>query len=47
VSSVITGASKLEQLQENLGAAEAQAQLTPEVLARLEEMFPLSRREAG
>jgi voltage-dependent potassium channel beta subunit len=45
VSSVITGASRREQLQENLGAIEALPQLTPQVLTRLEEIFPLPRRE--
>jgi voltage-dependent potassium channel beta subunit len=36
VSSVILGASRVEQLQENLGAFDAMDKLTPEVLARLE-----------
>lgn len=40
VSSVITGASRVEQVRENLGAAEAQSQLTAEVLARLDEISP-------
>ncbi len=37
VSSVITGASKLAQLQANLGAAEVIAKLTPEVMAKIDE----------
>ena len=36
VSSVITGASKLSQLQSNLGAVEVIAKLTPEVMVRID-----------
>ena len=36
VSSVITGASNLAQLQSNLGAVKVIAQLTPDVMARIE-----------
>ena len=36
VSTVITGASKLSQLQSNLGALALVDRLTPEVLARLD-----------
>ena len=36
VSSVITGASKLSQLQTNLGAVDVIAKLTPEVMARID-----------
>ena len=36
VSSVITGASKLSQLQANLGAVDVIAKLTPELLARID-----------
>jgi voltage-dependent potassium channel beta subunit len=36
VSSVITGASKLTQLQANLGAVEVIAKLTPEVMAQID-----------
>lgn len=39
VSSVITGATKLEQLQENLGAL--QVQITPEISRQLSDLFPL------
>ena len=43
VSSVITGASRLEQLQANLGAAELVDRLTPEVKARIDEIaLPLA-----
>lgn len=37
VSSVITGASKVEQLQSNLGALAVADRLTPEVMARIDE----------
>jgi aryl-alcohol dehydrogenase-like predicted oxidoreductase len=37
VSSVITGASKIEQLQSNLGALAVADRLTPEVMARIDE----------
>ncbi len=36
VSSVITGASKLSQLQANLGAVDVLAKLTPEVVAKID-----------
>ena len=36
VSSVITGASKLSQLQSNLGAVDVIAKLTPEVMVRID-----------
>ncbi|GIV63545.1 MAG: aldo/keto reductase [Chloroflexota bacterium] len=39
VSSVITGASRLEQLDENLGAAEAVEKLTNDILERIDSMF--------
>ena len=43
VSTVITGASKLAQLQSNLAAAEVIARLSPEVLAAIDEAtLPLS-----
>jgi voltage-dependent potassium channel beta subunit len=38
VSSVITGASRLDQLQANLRAVEVAEQLTPEVLGRIEAL---------
>jgi len=37
VSTVITGASRVEQLEENLGALDVMKKLTPEVLARIDE----------
>ena len=36
VSSVILGASKMSQLQDNLGALALTPKLTPEVLARID-----------
>jgi voltage-dependent potassium channel beta subunit len=38
VSTVITGASRVEQVQENMKAMEVSEQLTPEVLDRIEEI---------
>jgi voltage-dependent potassium channel beta subunit len=45
VSTVITGASRLGQLQENLGALAVAERLTPEVMARIDEIAaPLADR---
>ena len=38
VSSVITGASRLAQLQDNLGAVDVLAKLTPDVMARIDQI---------
>ncbi|MBW8779569.1 MAG: aldo/keto reductase, partial [Burkholderiales bacterium] len=38
VSSVITGASSVKQLKDNLKAAEIIGKLTPDVLARIDEI---------
>jgi aryl-alcohol dehydrogenase-like predicted oxidoreductase len=38
VSSVITGASSVDQLRSNLGALAATERLTPELLARIDEI---------
>jgi len=38
VSTVITGASSVKQLQDNLKAAEIVPKLTPDVLARIDEI---------
>jgi aryl-alcohol dehydrogenase-like predicted oxidoreductase len=38
VSTVILGASKLSQLKDNLKALDAKAKLTPDVMARIEEI---------
>ena len=39
VSTVITGASRVEQVRENLGALEVLDKLTPEILARINAIF--------
>lgn len=39
VSSVITGASRVEQLQENLRAVELADKFTPEVMARIDHIL--------
>jgi voltage-dependent potassium channel beta subunit len=39
VSSVITGASTAEQVQENMGASDVVPKLTPEILARIEAIL--------
>ncbi len=39
VSSVITGASRVEQVHDNMGALDALAKLTPDVKARVEAIF--------
>jgi aryl-alcohol dehydrogenase-like predicted oxidoreductase len=39
VSSVITGASRVEQVRENLGALDVIGGLTPDVLARINAIF--------
>ncbi len=39
VSTVITGASRVEQVTENLGALRALEQITPDVLVRIEAIF--------
>jgi len=45
VSTVITGASRIAQLQENLGALAVAERLTPEVMARIDEIAaPLADR---
>jgi aryl-alcohol dehydrogenase-like predicted oxidoreductase len=44
VSTVITGASSVEQVHENLKALDALAQLTPEVLAEIAEIVSPFRR---
>ncbi len=38
VSTVITGASTIAQLRSNLGALDALDKLTPEVMARIEQI---------
>ena len=46
VSTVITGASGVEQVQENLGAAERRCPSSrPEILSQIEEVFGLAAGE--
>ena len=43
VSTVITGASRLAQLQENLGAVDVIPRMTPQIMARIDEIaLPLA-----
>ena len=39
VSTVITGASRVEQVRENLGALDVIDRLTPDILARIDAIF--------
>ena len=45
VSTAITGASRVEQLQENLKAAQLAPRLTPEALAKIDEIFSVEKEE--
>jgi aryl-alcohol dehydrogenase-like predicted oxidoreductase len=45
VSTVITGASRVEQLHENLKAIEITATLTPEIMQRIDEAFGVKKEE--
>jgi aryl-alcohol dehydrogenase-like predicted oxidoreductase len=39
VSTVITGASRVEQVHENMKASEVAPRLTPEILKRIDNIF--------
>lgn len=45
VSTVITGASRVEQLHENLKAAEIAPRLTPDIMTRIDEAFGIQEEE--
>jgi len=45
VSSVITGASRVEQVHENMKASEIAPKLTPEILKRIDEIFAVKQDE--
>ncbi|HSO13056.1 MAG TPA: aldo/keto reductase [Anaerolineales bacterium] len=45
VSTVITGASRLEQLHENMKAGEIAPKLTPEILERIDKIFGVKEEE--
>jgi aryl-alcohol dehydrogenase-like predicted oxidoreductase len=39
VSTTITGASRVEQVEENMGALDVVDKLTPEIMARIEQIL--------
>ncbi len=45
VSTVITGASRVEQVRENMQAEEVVPKLTPEIMARIDETFGVKKEE--
>lgn len=45
VSSVITGASRVEQVHENMKAIEVAPKLTPEILERIDQIFEVKKEE--
>ena len=45
VSSVITGASKVEQVKENMKAGEVAQNLTPEIMNRIDVLFGVVEEE--
>ncbi len=45
VSTVITGASRIEQVHENMKAAEVTPKLTPEILERIDKVFGIEKKE--
>lgn len=45
VSTVITGASRVQQVHENMQAVEVKPKLTPEVMARVDEIFGIKKEE--
>ncbi len=47
VSTVITGASRVEQVHENLKAGEVAPRITPEILQRIDDIFGIKKKEEG
>ena len=45
VSTVITGASRVEQVYENMKAAEVAPKITPEILERIDQVFEVEQEE--
>jgi aryl-alcohol dehydrogenase-like predicted oxidoreductase len=45
VSTVITGATRVQQVKENMKAGEIAPKLTPEILERIEKIFGLTKEE--
>jgi voltage-dependent potassium channel beta subunit len=47
VSSVITGASRVEQVHENLKAGEVAPRITTEIMQRIDDIFGIKKKEEG
>ena len=45
VSTVITGASRVEQVHENLKAGEVAPRITPEIMQRIDDIFGIKKKE--
>jgi voltage-dependent potassium channel beta subunit len=45
VSTVITGASRVEQVRENMGASEVVSRITPEILEKIDQIFGVKVEE--
>jgi len=45
VSSVITGASRVEQVHENMKASEIAPKITPEILEQIDSIFEIKKQE--
>jgi aryl-alcohol dehydrogenase-like predicted oxidoreductase len=45
VSTVITGASRVEQVHENMKAVEVEAKLTPQILEKIDQIFGIKTEE--
>lgn len=46
LSTVITGASRVEQVHENMKAGEVEPKLTPEILEKIDQIFGVKKEEA-
>ena len=45
VSTVITGASRVEQVHENMKSAEIAPKITPEIMGKIDEIFEVKKQE--
>jgi aryl-alcohol dehydrogenase-like predicted oxidoreductase len=45
VSTIILGASRVEQLHENFGAEKVAAKLNPKVMGKIEKIFGIAKDE--
>ena len=45
VSTVITGASRIQQVHENMKAAEVVDKITPEIMKRIDDIFETKKQE--